>query len=64
MYDDERDLRSCCWLCDNTTCSWLVRHIPVPGWDAKKSNYKLQSGKIVDSYEVYFCPLFEKEVIR
>lgn len=65
-----------CWSCKRSgnTCPWLKNCTPVPGWLAERKDYRCQYmqsfgnvprvGKyecIVDSYTVYFCPLYTEE---
>ena len=53
-------------------CSWsewdentsTVRFEPVPGWEAKVVKLNLGDNKIVDTYSITACPLFEQEEKR
>lgn len=40
-------------------CPWSIYAIPVKGWDAEKSEMKV-NGRIRDTYYVNDCPLFER----
>lgn len=52
---------SICWKCKKATggydCSWANEFLPVQGWDAEKTELKNYNG-IIESYEVFKCPLF------
>ena len=52
-----------CWHCKRSgrsTCSWDRWFKPVPGWTADKYALNVTT-RIVDSYVVRACPLFEEE---
>lgn len=67
-----------CWECSKGAaggnCPWANSFQPVPGWDAKEVivkhnqwSYKKNGKKVhrvteIKSYEIYSCPLYEKEV--
>ena len=50
-------------------CSWEKEFVPVPGWKAKKTKLKVQSGpkyriRYIDSYDVQKCPLYKEPAKR
>lgn len=53
---------SICNYCVNCVgkCSWSKSLVPVEGWTAEKTVYKMHDGKKGVSYRVYECPQFEK----
>ena len=52
-----------CWNCKKATggCSWSDKLIPVDGWEAIPTRVKMVLDKVVDSYKVIGCPLFEQD---
>lgn len=66
-----------CWECSKgaagSDCPWANNLQPVPGWDAKEVivkhnqwSYKKNGKKVhrvteIKSYEIYSCPLYEKQ---
>ena len=55
--------KTLCWECEwaggkDKKCPWACKFEPVPGWEAVPT--KIQTtDRIVDSFDVYACPLFE-----
>jgi hypothetical protein len=64
----EKQKDTICWDCKHATnkykiCSWANEFKPVKGWNADKMYLlpcKTQSKKLIESYLVKSCPLFEK----
>ena len=42
-------------------CSWAKDFIPVEGWTAQPSRIAIWDGRMIDSYNVTRCPLFERD---
>lgn len=67
---------SLCWDCANATlphkCPWVGDGTPIDGWWARKTKLKFKGGdgsggsyvRMVDSYNVIVCPLFERDAWR
>lgn len=60
------ELSTICWGCKRAVCgcSWSKSYIPVPGWNAIKTNIAANNRgvkKYHESYKVIECPLFEAD---
>lgn len=56
--------KSICWYCQNSTnsgCPWSRNFIPVPGWQAEKTNFNFSKYDNYKSYIVKECPLFVQD---
>ena len=51
---------SCSKACGGSDCPWANKLQPVEGWVATKKITK-DAGKIIESYRITKCPLYEKE---
>ena len=58
---------SLCWSCANSTngskCPWARSFVPVPGWEAEKTQIKGngKGAKGYESYNVRKCPLYRAD---
>lgn len=57
-----------CWTCRRTSyglCPWFTDFTPVPGWTAEETKIQVtrKTGycKVIDSYNVQSCPMYEAE---
>ena len=49
-----------CQKCSRLDCSWMRDLIPVPGWEATPSTIKNGEDRMLKSYHVISCPLYER----
>lgn len=59
----DRDERTICEHCKNACgkCSWSASLLPVKGWVATPTKVRGARDNILDSFRVYYCPLFDHD---
>ena len=53
---------SLCNYCLKCDCSWMRDCVPIDGWAAARLDYKRAHKKTVDTYHVFYCPMFAEGV--